>query len=258
MNSCLYEGWVSHRRFAPVEHSFGYRVFQVCLDLSELDTVFAGRWFWSTKRFAVAWFRRRDHVGDPSVPLDESVRREVAGATGVRPAGPIRLLTHLRYFGYVMNPVSFYYCFDKAGQRVEFIVAEVHNTPWGERHCYTLAVDAGQSHDAPARFDFPKGFHVSPFMGMDQHYRWTLSGPGDALAVHMQSSEGDVPVFDATLRMTRLPIGGPSLARVLLSHPFMTLKVVAGIYWQALRLFGKRCPFHPHPKHAGRLEAELP
>lgn len=252
MNSCLYEGWVRHRRVAPVAHSFRYRVFQACLDLSELESVFARRWLWSTKRFSVAWFRREDHVGDASVSLDESVRLEVARATGARPEGPIRLLTHLRYFGYVMNPVSFYYCFDKTGRWVEFIVAEVHNTPWGERHCYTLATEYGQGRDVSSRFEFRKGFHVSPFMGMDQEYRWTLSAPGDALAVHMESWEGGMRLFDATLSMERLPITGCSLARVLLSHPFMTLQVVAGIYWQALRLFWKRCPFHSHPKHAAQ------
>ena len=258
MNCCLYEGCVRHRRFAPVTHSFCYRMFQVCLDLSELRAVFSGRWFWSTRRLSVAWFRREDHLGDPSVPLDEAVRREVARAAGVRPEGHIRLLTHLRYFGYVMNPVSFYFCFDKAGRRVDFIVAEVHNTPWGERHCYTLVANAEQSSSVSSHFEFRKGFHVSPFMGMDQDYRWKLSEPGEEVTVHMVSSEGGVPVFDATLRMKRVPISGRSLSRVLLSYPFMTLQVVAGIYWQALRLFRKRCPFHPHPKHVPQAGSRLP
>ncbi|MEI2421818.1 DUF1365 family protein, partial [Arthrospira platensis SPKY2] len=105
----------------------------VCLDLAELDTVFRGRWLWSTQRPALAWLRREDHLGDPAHSLDESVRRLVAERTGRRPAGPIRLLAHLRYFGHCFNPVSFYYCYDAAGERVETIVAEVNNTPWGER-----------------------------------------------------------------------------------------------------------------------------
>lgn len=158
MHSCLYDGWVRHRRFAPRAHAFRYRLFMAYLDLTELDRVFRGRWFWSTRRPALAWFRRADYLGDPSVPLDQAVRDCVERNTGVRPRGPIRLLTHLRYFGYVFNPVSFYYCFDTADTRVETIVAEITNTPWGERHAYVLSARGEQ----PLRFRFGKAFHVSP------------------------------------------------------------------------------------------------
>ncbi len=250
MNSCFYTGWVRHRRFEPVRHEFRYRLFQVYLDLAELETVFRGRWLWSTRGPSIAWFRREDHLGDPSVPLDESVRREVARSTGVQPRGPIRLLTHLRYFGYVMNPVSFYYCFDGEGKHVQFIVAEVHNTPWGERHCYTFALQPERAPGSASRFEFPKQFHVSPFMGMDQRYRWTFSEPGGVLGVHMESSEDSRPMLDATLRLERVNLDRASLARMLVLYPFMTLRVVAGIYWQAFRLLCKRCPFHAHPRHA--------
>ncbi|MHC5113714.1 MAG: DUF1365 domain-containing protein [Planctomycetota bacterium] len=241
MKSCLYQGWVRHRRHAPVSNAFRYSMFMVYLDLAELDVVFAGRWLWSTRRPALAWFRRSDHLGDPDRPLDACVRDLVRERTGTRPTGPIRLLTHLRYFGYVMNPVSFYYCFDADDTRVEHVVAEVHNTPWGERHCYVVP-GSGQQR-------FPKSFHVSPFMGMDQEYRWRLGAPGDRLPVHMENHEDGRRLFDATMLLRRRAISAGSLARVLARHPFMTAKVIAAIYGQAARLWLKRCPFHPHPRH---------
>ena len=112
MNSCLYVGQIRHRRLAPKPHFFFYRIFMAYLDLQELDTVFTGNPLWSTRRPALAWFRRADYLGDPSVPLDQAVRDLVEQKTGVRPIGPVRVLSHLRYFGYSFNPVSFYYCFD--------------------------------------------------------------------------------------------------------------------------------------------------
>ena len=138
MNSCIYTGTVRHRRVNPVPHAFTYRLFMMYLDLGELPAVFQQRWLWSVDRPNVASFRRSDHVGDPGTPLEGSIRALVAERTGQTPDGPIRLLTHCRYFGYVFNPVSFFFCYDGSGEHVEAIVAEITNTPWGERHCYVL------------------------------------------------------------------------------------------------------------------------
>ena len=233
MQSGLYLGRLRHRRHAPRAHEFRYRLFMAWLDLAELDQVFRGRWLWSAKRPALAWFRREDHLGDPRVPLDDAVRELVRERTGRRPAGPIRLLTHLRYLGYVFNPVSFYYCYDAAGERVETVVAEVNNTPWGERHCYVI-----QPNDRT-----PKAMHVSPFMPMELDYRWRFSRPGSRLAVHMALMQGTTPIFDATLSLEKSELR----TSVLLLHPFMTLKVITAIHWQALRLWLKGVPFHRHP-----------
>jgi hypothetical protein len=247
VNSALYFGSIGHRRHAPVTNAFRYRAFLVYLDLGELPEVFRGRWLWSASRPAPAWFRRADHLGDPGRPLDEEVRDLVLARSGFRPAGPVRLLTHLRYWGYCMNPVSFYYCHSPDGGRVEAIVAEVHNTPWGERHCYVLDCRGRPEHEGGWTFHLSKEFHVSPFMPMDVDYVWRLTAPGRTLAVHMENRVAGRTVFEATMLLQHRPITSRNLAAALVRHPFMTGKVIAAIYWQALRLWAKRCPYHPHP-----------
>jgi DUF1365 family protein len=106
MNSAIYTGVVRHRRHEPVSHAFQYRMFQLYLDLDELPHILDPFWLWSSRRPAIAWFRRKDHFGDPARPLVDCVRDEVESATGTRPCGPILMLTNLRYFVYAINPVS--------------------------------------------------------------------------------------------------------------------------------------------------------
>ena len=251
-NSCLYVGQVRHRRFAPARHEFEYRLFMLYLDLDELPGLFERFWLWSSQRPNLAWFRRADHLGDPQQPLAESVRDLVEQRSGQRPRGPVRLLTQLRYFGHGFNPVSFYYCFDSSGEVLEHIVAEVNNTPWGEQHCYLLTASAAQREQRIQRFELDKEFHVSPFMGMDIRYQWSFMRPGKRLFVHLQNRQQGDKLFDASLIIDRQPISSAALSGALLRYPFMTLKVVAAIYYQALRLWLKKIPFHPHP---GKKEA---
>jgi DUF1365 family protein len=256
VESCIYEGRVRHSRTSPVEHRFAYRIFYMYLDLAELPTLFDRRWFWSVRRRALARFRRSDHVGDESEPLVSTIRRLVAGETGREPRGPIRLLTHLSYFGYCFNPVSFYYCFDEDGRDVETIVAEVSNTPWGERTCYVLPVEQSLTKGRALRFTPEKKMHVSPFMDMDISYDWSFTQPGEGLKVFMANARDGQRFFDASISLERREINGRSLASVLFRYPWMTGRVVAGIYWQALLLWIKRCPFYPHPSKRQPITAK--
>jgi len=263
MKSALYTGWIQHRRFGPARNAFRYRLFMSYIDLAELPGLFDRRWLWSARRPALAWFRRADFLGPAEVPLDTAVRDLVAERTGARPTGPIRLLTHLRFFGHSFNPVSFYYVFDAADSRVETIVAEITNTPWKERHAYVLpATDAARRGARAWHFSFAKQFHVSPFMPMDMRYEWSFGEPGAGLHVHMENHSCDEgrdgePRFDATLNLRREPMTAGALARALAFFPLMSLRVVTLIHWQALRLLLKRTPFHAHPsKRPTREQAQ--
>ena len=244
MRSALYEGRVRHGRHVPRPHAFQFRLFQVYLDLDELDRAFLGTWLASTRRPAPLRFRRADYHGDPDVPLDEAVRDTLEHELGERPAGPVRLLAHLRTFGYVFNPVAFYYAFEPDGETLHSVLAEITNTPWGERHAYALRSADGRV----AEGRFPKAFHVSPFFDLDQEYRWRLTVPGERVQVHMENREGGRPVFHADLDLARRPIRGLALARALVRYPALTAVVHGAIYWQALRLWLKRTPFFVHPR----------
>jgi DUF1365 family protein len=246
--SAIYEGWVRHRRFEPVEHGFRYRLFFAYLDLGELPGVLDPYPLWSARRAAPARFRREDFMGDPRRPLEKCARDRVEAETGSRPSGPVRLLAGLRYFGHSFNPVSFYYCFDRAGERVEAVVADVENIPWGEHHAYVLA--RGEREGPVLTDELDKALHVSPLMGMDQTYAFRAGEPGQRLAVHIESrpQQGDGTSFDATLALRRRELSRPLLAGLLARYPAMSLQVVAKIYAQSLRLKLKGARYSPHPE----------
>ena len=249
MHSCIYEGTVRHRRFSPKPNMFRYRLFFMYLDLNELPTLFDVHPLWSFQRVNIAYFRRKDHFGDPKQPIDQAVRHLVAEKTGRPPEGPIRMLTHLRYFGYCFNPASFYYCYDETDSTVDTIVVEIHNTPWGEMHCYVLS---REQNEHPVnnwrRHRFEKVFHVSPFIDMDIDYDWRFREPDASIRVHMIDFENGQKLFDASLALERREISPWALSRVLIKYPLMTAKVTTMIYWQALRLLLKRTPLFDHPK----------
>jgi DUF1365 family protein len=249
--SAAYEGWVRHRRFEPVEHEFRYPLFLMYLDLAELPEVLDPYPLFSARGRALARFRREDFMGDPARPLDQCVREAVEEATGACPFGPVRLLAGLRYFGHNFNPVSFYYCFDTAAERVEAVVADVQNIPWGERHPYVLA--RGERRGSVLGDELDKTFHVSPLMGMDQIYSFRAGEPGERLTVHIESRPRDAEAapgksFDATLSLRRRELSRRTLTRLLARYPAMSLQVVAKIYVQSLRLKLKGARYHPHPE----------
>lgn len=245
MKSRLYEGILRHRRLSPRSHEFQYRVFMPYLCLQELPELFADKRFWSATGPALAQFKRSDFLGDPEVPLDMEVRRRIKEETGAQQTGPIYLLANLRYFGHVMNPIACYYCFNDDESLLEYVVAEVNNTPWNERHSYVLpGPEAGNW----LKTGFNKAFHVSPFNPMAMRYNWRSNTPDRRLVLHMENSSDGEKIFDATLSMSAQPLTAGNLNRLLFRHPFITMKVGLLIYWQALRLYLKGVPVYQHPR----------
>ncbi|WP_108125470.1 DUF1365 domain-containing protein [Saccharospirillum mangrovi] len=256
MNSRLYEGWVRHRRYAPKAHRLNYPLFMLYLDLDEIDAVFAQSRFWSRETFNWASFRRADYFAPERGDLKAAVIDRICELSHLKPQHihSVRMLTHLRYLGIAFNPVTFYYAFDEHNTLLA-IMPEVTNTPWGERHQYVLTAQAGAGAHEPQRqhrhyreYHLDKAFHVSPFLPMEMKYRWVFGTPEQTLRVHLENYRQGERQFDATLVLEAKDISSAHLNRALIRFPWMTVKVVTGIYWHALRLWLKGIRFYPHPR----------
>lgn len=244
MKSSLCHGWVMHRRLLPRVHAFRYPVGMVLLDLAEQRSLMRLSPLLRPGRFAPLSWRQSDYLPawtGQGMPLDEAVRGLLREALGEAPTGPILLLTQLRSWGLWFNPVSFYFCHDRDG-RLAAILCEVRNTPWRERFHYVLPVTPG----APQEFAVAKAFHVSPFLPREMEYRMRFLIEPTRVHVHMENWRDGEPVFLANLDLRREDLDAGSLRRHLLAFPWMSLRTVAAIYWQALRLLFKRVPLHDH------------
>ncbi|MGK2932115.1 MAG: DUF1365 domain-containing protein [Solirubrobacterales bacterium] len=244
--SAIFEGIVRHRRFEPIVREFEYRIFMMYLDLDEVPEVMNVHPLWSTRRRSPARFRRADYFGPAGRPIRNCVLEEVERQTGTRPDGPVRMLTHLRYWGVVENPVTFYYCFDRSGEKVQAVLAEVTNTPWRDKHVYVI--DGGPGPNGVISSRRQKAMHVSPLMGMDHEYTLRFGQPGRKLPVHISSDSPETTVFDATLNLTRTEITAQALSRLLVTYPPMSLRVQSGIYLQAAITWLKGVRYHARPK----------
>ncbi|MGH1371046.1 MAG: DUF1365 domain-containing protein [Cellvibrionaceae bacterium] len=251
-HSGIYQGTIAHSRLSPKSHSFCYPVFMMYLDLDELDDVLSLTPSWSDKRSALARYSRNDFLTPHELPLRDAVKDRVYNELGFRPDGAVRVLTNLRYFGFIINPITCYYCFSKNEQLVA-LVLEVTNTPWNEKHAYVLRCDP---REASQRINFDKAMHVSPFNPMAMQYRLSTDAPNDSASLRLQNwsmseTEPQQLIFVAQLNLKKHPVSAKALRATIIRYPFMTMKVAALIYWNALKLWFKRVPFYKHPKKVG-------
>ena len=249
LNSHLAIGTVRHRRFTPKKHQFFYPVFMNWLDLTELDQVFAQSRWWSKERFNWLSFYRRDYLGSAGQSIQSAVQEKIRQATGKDFSGRICLLTNLRYLGFGFNSVSFYFCYPDGAEYPAYILAEITNTPWKKRHCYVLDCQQEANKKGKYAFMFDKQFHVSPFMPMNLDYFWHFKLSPEEITVHINLKQDQQCCFDATLQLQTVAMNSNTMRNIPLRYPLMTMAVVFGIHWQAIRLWLKGVPVYDHPSN---------
>lgn len=240
--SAIYSGWVRHRRFLPAKHEFTYKIYLTWVNLNEVDKLFnKGPLLSPSKWPSMVAFRRKNYLRSSKEDLLQACREKVKEDLSFDFDGEVCILTNLQYFGLCYNPVSFYYCYGK-DENLKAIIAEINNTPWNQRHSY--CIDMREKNYK----DFDKDFHISPFMPMDINYHWAFGPAKEKLAVKMQNFHKEEQMFDVDMQLERQEWSTARVLKYSLLYPLIPLKVIWGIYYQALRLKMKKVPFYDHPK----------
>ena len=246
MESCIYKGWVTHHRSHPVVHDFRVSVFFLYLDLDELVSIFEQHKFFATQKWAPASFNPEDYWElREGERLVDAVRQFLHETTGVCQTGPVRLLTQVRNFGYLFNPVSFFFCFDNRLNELMQVIAQVQNTPWGELHRYVINKNIFHNNAPPSATQ--KAFHVSPFMPMELDYHWNITTPSKSLTIRIDAFDQVRSIFYAETQLQKQTLTKGSFTKMLLRYPFTTYRIIFAIYWQAAKLWLKGSPTFGHP-----------
>lgn len=237
MKSGIYAGRVRHRRFSPKTHNFEYPVYMLAIDLDEIDLLENSSSLFSFSRRTLLQVRRNDYLAQDNNTLKNAVVNELKNLGCNTQFDRIVMVCQARCLGLYFSPVNFYFCYED--DVATTMLAEVSNTPWGEKHCYLVPInEQGFKHE--------KVFHVSPFMDLNMQYKWHVKEPTEHLSVHIENWRED-KLFDATMTLTRSEWNHNNLKKTLWQWPAMTFSIMKGIYWQALKLFIKAIPFVPHP-----------
>ncbi len=254
----LFKGWVQHKRVKPQPHSFRYRYFQIWLDVEQEGVIDILSSFWSSKKLNLVRYRRQNYLPDDD-SLYDTICRKIKQETNQNFQGKAYLLGSLSYWGYCYNPVCFYFCYNEE-RKLEYILSEIHNTPWGERFTYVHNLSKAESDDQltdPAntdnhrsghsKFKFEKQFHVSPFMPMNINYDWTFNITPNKVIINMNLQQDNNLIFNAAMNLTNAELNTQTARKIALRYPFMCINVLFAIYWQAFRLWLKKTPFYGHP-----------
>ena len=245
----ILQGRVSHNRMNPIDHGFDYSFNLPCIQLDQIDSFINTSKILRFNRPGVFAFHRADYHGNPDYSIDKAVRDSVREKCGQRPQGPICLIGMLRHFGHSFNPVCFYLCYDEYGQTIKYIMAEITNTPWRQKFAYVLTPQDNQGTSEHHIYEFEKQFHISPFNGMNQSYRWEFTFSNNALSINMKNFEDGRCKFKANYQAHILPATETNINNLFIKFPIASIRAVSLIYLNAFKLWIKKSPFFEHPQY---------